>query len=109
MILAIPIVEKKEDSLMDSRFGRCFYYLLYDNETSKIEIVENLATHARGGAGIQAVEFLVSKGVGAVIVPEVGPNADRVLRSSKVKIFQGTNISAKELIEKWKKNELKEI
>ena len=109
MKIAIPISERSEMSQMSRRFGRSMYYLIYDNDTSEIEIVENPAVHARGGAGIQSVEFLVSMGVNAVVAPDVGPNAYRSLRGSNVKIYEGLQISAKDLIEKWKKNELREI
>ncbi len=109
MKIAIPISEKSEMSQMARRFGRSIYYLIYDNESTEIEIVENPAVQARGGAGIQAVEFLVSKGVNVVITPEVGPNAYRSLRSSNTKIYEGLQIPAKDLIEKWKRNELREI
>ena len=78
-------------------------------ETSEIEIVDNPAVQARGGAGIQAVQFLVSQNVNAVIAPEIGPNAFKVLRGSSTKIYKGFKTSAKELIEKWKNNELEEI
>ena len=109
MKIVIPVSEKNELAKMAKRFGRATYYLIYDDQNDDVEIVENPAANVRGGAGIQAVEFLISKGVEAVIVPEVGPNADRILRSSNIDIFHGLDLSSKELIEKWKKNELRII
>jgi len=109
MKIAIPLTEKSETGQMSDRFGRSTYYLIYDSETSEIEIIDNPAVQARGGAGIQAVQFLVSLGVNAVIAPEVGPNAFKVLRGSNTKIYKGIKTSAKELIEKWEKNELEEV
>jgi predicted Fe-Mo cluster-binding NifX family protein len=109
MKIAIPVVEKSETSQMSDRFGRSSYYLIYDSETSEINIIDNPAVQARGGAGIQAVQFLVSLDVKAVIAPEVGPNAFKVLRGSDTKIYSGLKTSAKELIEKWKNNELEEM
>ena len=109
MKIAVPVSEKSEVALMARRFGRAPYYLIYDNQNDDIVIVENPAVNARGGAGIQAVEFLISKEVSTVIVPEVGPNAYRVLRSANIDIFHGLDLSSKELIEKWKNNELRKI
>ncbi|MFW9851611.1 MAG: NifB/NifX family molybdenum-iron cluster-binding protein [Candidatus Thorarchaeota archaeon] len=109
MKIAIPIIEKNETSQMSDRFGRSSYYLIYDSESSEIEIIDNPAVQARGGAGIQAVQFLISQDVKAVIAPEVGPNAFKVLRGSNTRIYKGIKTSAKELIEKWKNNELDEI
>ena len=109
MKIAIPISEKNEAAVMARRFGRATYYLIYDDQNDESLIVENPAVNARGGAGIQAVEFLISKEVKAVIVPEIGPNADRVLRSANMDIFQGLDLTSKELIEKWKNNELRKF
>lgn len=109
MKIAIPISEKSETAFMARRFGRANYYLIYEDQNDEIVIVENPAVNARGGAGIQAVEFLISKGVKAVIVPEVGPNADRVLKSANMSIYHGLDLSSLELIDKWKNNELRKI
>ena len=109
MKIALPISEKNEAAIMARRFGRATYYLIRDDQNDDVVIVENPAVNARGGAGIQAVEFLISKGVNVVIVPELGPNAERVLRSANIDIFQGLDLSSKELFEKWKNNELKKI
>lgn len=106
MKIAIPVLEKSKDATMDSRFGRSNFYAIYDSDDSTFEFVTNPAFQARGGAGIQAVQFLADKNIQAVIVPHVGPNADRGLKSSNIEIFKGESISASELIEKWKKNQL---
>jgi predicted Fe-Mo cluster-binding NifX family protein len=109
MKIAIPIDEKNEKTVMSDRFGRASFYLIYDDTNNAIELLENHAAQARGGAGIQASQFLISQEIKTVIAPEIGPNALRVLKSSNTKIYQGSKIPAIELIEKWKKNELKEI
>lgn len=109
MKIAIPVTSKEENCYLDNRFGRGSFYYIFDVENDSYEIVDNPAKQARGGAGIQAVEFLINKGVTSVITPEVGPNAERVLRSARIRIFQGENLPAKELIEKWKNNSLKEV
>ena len=79
------------------------------NTNDSFEIIEHPDKQERGGAGIQAVEYLIKKGVGSVIVPEMGPNAERVLRSANISVFQGEFLPARELIEKWKNKSLKEI
>lgn len=106
MKIAIPVDEKSENASMGDRFGRAPYYCICETETNNLEIVENPAANARGGAGIQAVEFLVRQGITAVVVPSLGPNAQRVLKSSNIEIYQGEKKPVKELLEKLKKNEL---
>lgn len=109
MKIALPVTSKDENCILDNRFGRGSFYYIFDTENDSFEIVDNPAKQARGGAGIQAVEYLISKGVKSVIIPEMGPNAERILRSANISVFQGENLPAKELVVKWKNKLLKEI
>jgi len=96
------------DSNVDPRFGRCPYYIIYDTETDSSEHIENESRQAMGGAGIQASQFLVNKKVEAVIAGNIGPNAYRVLSAAPIKIYSGVTGTVKDVIEKLKKDELKE-
>ena len=109
MKLAIPVEVKDENAIMCERFGRAVYYAIYDVDSDTYEFVTNPATNARGGAGVQAVQFLVSKNITAVVAPQLGPNADNALRRANVEVYQGGAISVKELVEKWKNNQLVRI
>ncbi len=109
MKIALPVTSKEENCMLDNRFGRGSFYYIFDTKNDSFEIIDNPAKQARGGAGIQAVEHLINKGVGSVIVPEMGPNAERVLRSVNISVFQGEHLPARELIEKWKNKSLREI
>jgi predicted Fe-Mo cluster-binding NifX family protein len=109
MKLAIPIVDNNENAIMSERFGRSVYYAIYDADADTYEFFTNPASNARGGAGVQAVQFLISKDVTAVVAPNLGPNADNALKRANVESFQGEAISAKELVAKWKNNQLNKI
>ena len=109
MKIAIPVEAKDENAKMCERFGRAVYYAIYDADTDSYEFVTNPASDARGGAGVQAVQFLVSKDITAVVAPNLGPNADNALRRANVVTYQGEAISVKELVEKWKNNQLNKI
>ena len=109
MKIAIPTLERNEKSMIAERFGRSLFYAVYDSETDQFEFLDNPARNARGGAGVQASEFLVSKGIQTIIAMEVGPKAERVLRSSNITLLQGKQIPVISLIDKWKRNELIEI
>ena len=109
MKVAIPSTSKEEDAKMYERFGRCDYFCIYNSEKDKLDFISNPAVNARGGAGFQAVEFLIKQEINVVIVPRLGPNAEGVLRRANIEIFQGENASIKELLEKWKKNTLIKI
>ena len=109
MKIAIPVEAKDENAKMYERFGRSVYYAIYDDDDDSYEFVTNPASDAWGGAGVQAVQFLISKDITAVVAPYLGPNADNALRRSNVVVYQGEAISVKELVEKWKNNQLNKI
>lgn len=68
-------------------FGRCPYYLFVDTDTMQFEAVENPTISAPGGAGIQAAQFVVSRGAQAVLTGNVGPNAFGVFQTAGVSVF----------------------
>jgi predicted Fe-Mo cluster-binding NifX family protein len=92
-------------SAVDPRFGRCQYFLLVDPETLNVEVVGNPAFSAGGGAGIQAAQTVVNKGVGAVITGNVGPNAFQALQAAGVKVITGAAGRVKDVVDKFNKGE----
>jgi predicted Fe-Mo cluster-binding NifX family protein len=97
------------DANVDSRFGRCPYFVIVDSETLEFTAVENDSTNAAHGAGIQAAQTVANLGVKVVITGNVGPNAFNVLSSTGIKIVVGASGSIKEAIEKYKSGQLKEV
>lgn len=96
------------DSLVDSRFGRCSYFLIVDSETGEFEAIKNTAGQAFRGAGISAAQMIANKGIKAVIAGNFGPNAVNVLNNAKIEIFGVFGITAKKAIEQYKAGKLKE-
>jgi predicted Fe-Mo cluster-binding NifX family protein len=96
------------DASVDPRFGRCPYFIIVDSETMQFEAVPNPASGAMGGAGIQAVQIIASKGAKAVITGNVGPNAFQALSAAGIKIITGAYGTVREVVEKYKRGELKE-
>lgn len=89
-------------SPVDGRFGRCRSFVFYDTDTKQvIEVVENPAAQAAGGAGIQAGQLVVSKGAQAVLTGNVGPNAADVLTAGGVKVYTGMSGTVQEAIDKF--------
>jgi len=97
------------DAQVDLRFGRCPYFIIVDLEGRKIEAVPNSASGAMGGAGPQAAQTIVDKGVEAVITGNVGPNAFQTLKAANIKIYQGAFGTVKETLTKYEIGELKEL
>jgi predicted Fe-Mo cluster-binding NifX family protein len=94
------------DTEMEPRFGRCQYFLFVDPETMALEALENPNIGASGGAGIQSAQLVANKGVDALITGQVGPNAFTTLQAAGIKILTGASGKVREVLEKYKNNQL---
>jgi predicted Fe-Mo cluster-binding NifX family protein len=97
------------DANVDSRFGRCPYFVIVDSETMDFNVVSNDSSNAAHGAGIQAAQTVANLGVKAVLTGNVGPNAFNVLSATGIKIVTGASGSVRDAIEKYKNGQLKEV
>jgi predicted Fe-Mo cluster-binding NifX family protein len=100
----ICITSKGKDleAEVDPSFGRAQYFLIVDPETTDFEVVHNPNIEAAQGAGIQTAQLISSKNVGAVLTGSCGPNAQRVLQSSGIRVITGTNGKVKDVLAKYK-------
>jgi predicted Fe-Mo cluster-binding NifX family protein len=87
-------------------FGRCPTYVFVDTDTMAFETVENPAISAAGGAGIQAAQFVVERGVQAVVTGNVGPNAFDVLRAADVPVYLFSGGTVRQAVEGCKAGRL---
>ena len=108
MKVAVSATSGSLEAQVDPRFGRCSYFVIVDTNTMNFESIQNMAAGAMGGAGIQAAQLVLSKGVQAVITGNVGPNAYQVLRSAGIKIYAGASGTIKEAVENFKAGRLQE-
>ena len=54
MRIAVSSTGPGLEAELDSRFGRCDYFVIVDGDTMDVESVENPNVMAAGGAGIQS-------------------------------------------------------
>lgn len=110
MKIAISASENNIEKQMDSRFGRAKGFIIYDLETDKFEYIDNLQNlEAAQGAGIQAAQNVINKDAEAVISGHFGPKAFKVLSTSGIKTYTSGEGTISEIIEKFKKGEIKEV
>lgn len=79
---------KDRDSLIDQRFGRCKYFLVFDGD--EFRPVENEGAIQGHGAGIRAAQQVAELGADAVITGEVGPNAKDALDKLGIKAYSAS-------------------
>lgn len=95
------------DSLMDPRFGRCAYFLIVDTDHMNFETFDNESFALGGGAGIQAAQFVASKGAEIILTGHVGPNAVKVLTAAGIEVFVAQVGTVREALERHKSGTLK--
>jgi predicted Fe-Mo cluster-binding NifX family protein len=106
MKICVSAASNSLDSPIDPRFGRCPYFVIVDSENMQFEVIQNMASGATGGAGIQAAQTIAGKGVKVLITGNVGPNAFQALSAAGIKIVTGAFGTVREVVEKYKRGEL---
>ena len=100
------------DSMMDPRFGRTEFFLIYDEEKKEFIHFDNRAIENEAhGAGPRTAQNLFELGADILITGNgPGGNAASVLGNSGVKIYIGTGqLTVKEAFDAYKSNELNEF
>ncbi|MCU0860351.1 MAG: NifB/NifX family molybdenum-iron cluster-binding protein [Thermoplasmata archaeon] len=84
--VAVSSVGESLDSPVDPRFGRCSYFMVFEEDGGH-RAVRNSGQALGNGAGIQAAQQMLDLGVDTVVTGDVGPNAFRVLAGGGVRMF----------------------
>jgi predicted Fe-Mo cluster-binding NifX family protein len=109
MKVAVSATGKDLDSQLDPRFGRAEYFLVVDTVTMEVYAIENTASLAAGGAGIQAAQKVAGEGVESVITGSVGPNAMDVLKAAEIPVFSAPPLPVKDILRQFENKALPEI
>jgi predicted Fe-Mo cluster-binding NifX family protein len=87
MKIAITSTGNSPDSKLDSRFGRCSHFVIYDTETKSIEFVPNSNRDNIEGAGPASVQTVASKGVEKVVSGEFGAKVKSIFDSLQIQLI----------------------
>jgi len=112
MKIALTAKGTEWDSMMDPRFGRTEFILLYDDEKKELSHSDNRAIENMAhGAGPQTAQKLFELDPDVLITGNgPGGNAAAVLKNSRVKIFVGAgDMTVQEAFDAYNKGELKEF
>lgn len=95
------------DGEIDQRFARAACLIEFDLETGEHEIVDNKQNiDAMQGAGVQAAQNVVARGVEAVLTGHCGPKAFRVLQSAGVKVCVGMSGKVSDAVAAYKAGDI---
>ena len=112
MKIAFTTKGTKWDSVMDPRFGRTEYFLIYDEDKDELSDYNNSdVENDAHGAGPKTAQKLFELGA-EVLITGNGPggNASKVMEKMGVKTYIGAgDMTVKEAYEAYKSNKLKEI
>ena len=86
MKVAITSTGNGPGNKIDSRFGRCSYFAIYDTESNSTEYIPNPNKESIEGAGPAAVEFIASRGVKKVISGEFGSKVKPIFDQLRIQL-----------------------
>ncbi len=99
MKIAITSEGNTLNAQIDSRFGRCSYFAIYDTETKQTKFLENPAKDASGGAGPAAVQFVAQQGVKKIIGGEFGGKTVPLFQSLSIQMVSESGKTIAEVLE----------
>jgi predicted Fe-Mo cluster-binding NifX family protein len=107
MLIAVTTDTPVLNSLISQNFGRCAFFILFDEDRNSTEIVQNPFANSMGvGAGVQLARLLIDKKADLVITNQMGAGPFRLLLSANVEVYQCTGLTALKAVELMARDEL---
>jgi predicted Fe-Mo cluster-binding NifX family protein len=95
MKVAITSTGNSPDATLDSRFGRCSYFVIYDTESQSTEFIPNPNKENLEGAGPASAQLVASRGAKKVISGEFGAKVKSIFDSLQVQLVVLKDIDKK--------------
>ena len=109
MLIAVSINKPDLLAELSDTFGRSKYFIIYNSNDNKSEILINPFSMEMGGAGIQSARFLFEKNIDVLITTDIGAHPLSFLNSLNIKVYRCVKESAEEAIKLFKEKKLVEI
>jgi predicted Fe-Mo cluster-binding NifX family protein len=88
---------------VDERFGRAYWFLIYDEDDDSWMPVDNSVNRGKAkGAGSSTAEMMKELGVQQVLTGETGPKAYRVLSQAGINVCHGMCGMVRDALKSWK-------
>ena len=109
MKLAISSTGRSLDSDVDLHFGRCPFFIVYDDETRRFTVLENSGLFAAHGSGVGAAQNVAISGAKIVLTGNIGPDAFKTLKIAGLTVYIGVSGNIRAAIDEYHKGELKRL
>lgn len=109
MKIAISAEGQNKESLLDRRFGRCNYFMIYDTELGEFKAIGNKGVSSGGGAGIAAASQVIEENISVIITGNLGPNAFKLVEKAGINAYSCEALPIFRVIEMFHKNMLSAI
>ncbi len=111
MKLLISAQQPELEGLIDRRFGRSPWFILFDTDSDSWEAFKNPGVEKSGGAGVAAAQFAVDKGVNVVISGDFGPHASNAFHVAQIemRLFTQDVLHVNQAVELFKQDKLPEF
>ena len=86
MKVAITSTGNSIESMLDERFGRCSYFVIYNTESKSAEIVPNPNKDAENGAGPASLQLVASHNAEKIVSGEFGTKIKSLADSLKIQL-----------------------
>ena len=107
MRLAITSMGETLESPVDPRFGRARYFVVYDFDNDRWDVVDNAsALNAAQGAGIEAAQRVVGTGAEGLATGHCGPKAFAALRAAGITVFVGAAGTIRDVVDRYRRGAL---
>ena len=103
MRIAISARGPNSYSDVDERFGRAYWFLIYDDVDDSWMPVDNSVNREKAkGAGSSTAEMMKDLGVEQVLTGETGPKAYRVLSQAGINVCHSMCGVVRDALESWR-------
>lgn len=75
------------DSSLDSSFGRCSFFVIFDTENKEMEFIPNPNKDKEEGAGSASVQLIATRNASKIISGEFGLKIKPLLDSLKIQMI----------------------
>ena len=109
MKIAITSQEKSIRSILNERFGKCIYFVVFDTLSGNTEMLESKITDPSKCTGMNTCQLMADNYIDVVISGHFGKQTSSVLKSLNIKMFTSIKAEIKDVIENFKAGKLEEI